>query len=89
MLDVPLNVADDMTGVSFKPTAIEIFRHCAQLNGQIGTEVLWGYLTALFSPETHQGWLVITHDGAGVGSTDEGTAVRGSRHCKFLLMIYM
>ena len=75
MLDPGLHVLDGIPGVAFVPLAIEVLGHQAELDDEVGREVLGPDLAALLLPEADQGLLVLAHDDAGVGAADEEAAV--------------
>src|SRR5581483_1676981 len=74
--DVALDVGEDLTGVGLVPTPVECFGDEAKLNDGVAGEVFWFDFTAFFSPKLGHRFLVITHDDAGSGATDEVTTVR-------------
>ena len=55
---------------------VEVLGHGAELDDQVGREVLGLDLAALFPPQPEQGGLVVAHDDPGVRAADKGAAVR-------------
>ena len=51
MLDPALDVYDDLVGIAFEPTPIELFRDRPELDDEVVREVLGFDLAALLTPE--------------------------------------
>src|SRR5450756_2541115 len=62
-------------GIALVPEPVEILGDPAELDDEVGGEVLGLDLAALFLPEAEQGGLVVAHDDPGVGAADEAPAV--------------
>jgi hypothetical protein len=75
MLDVPLDVADDLTGIELVPAPVEVLGDGSELDDEIAGEVLRLGLAAFFAPEPKQGQLVIAHDDPSVRPPDETAAI--------------
>src|ERR1019366_3823392 len=78
--DPPLHVFDGLTGISLVPEPIEILSGLAELDDEVGGQVLRLGLPALFPPEAEQGGLVVAHDDPGVGAADEVAAAKALRN---------
>ena len=50
-----------LPGIAFVPLAIEVLGHEAELDDEVGREVLRPDLAALFLPEADQGLFVLAH----------------------------
>jgi hypothetical protein len=61
--------------IAFVPLAIEVLGHQAELDDEVGREVLRPDLAPLFLPQAEQGLFVLAHDDAGVRAADEVPAV--------------
>jgi len=61
VLHPALNVLDGIPGVAFVPLAIEVLSHEAELDDEVGREVLRPDLTPFLLPEADQGLLVLAH----------------------------
>ena len=57
-MDPPLHILDDVAGVAFVPTAIEVLGHGAELHHQLVGEVLRRDLAAPLPPQPHQPRLI-------------------------------
>jgi len=66
VFDPGLHIRDSFPGIAFEPLAIEILRHQAELDDEIGRQVLRPYLAALLLPEADQGFFVLAHDNPGI-----------------------
>ena len=75
MKDLPLHVGDDLAGIALVPVPVEVLGHGAELDDQVGGQVLGLDFAAFFPPEPEQGGLVIAHDDPGVRAADEGAAI--------------
>jgi hypothetical protein len=64
-----------VAGVLFVPPAVEVLGDQAELNDQNVRQVEGGDLPSLFLPQPQQGFLVLAHDDAGIGASDEVHAV--------------
>jgi predicted nucleic acid-binding protein len=65
---VPLRVA-------FEPVAVERFGNHPELDDEVAGEVLGLDFAALFPPQVEERAFVVTHDGAGIRTTDEVAAI--------------
>src|SRR5262245_11970968 len=70
-----LHVADLPAGLALVPGAVELLGLFAELHGEIAGEVIRLSFAPFLPPQAHQGGLVVAHDDAGVGTTDEGAAI--------------
>ncbi len=61
-------------GVAFVPLAVEVLGHEAELDDEVGREVLRPDFASFFLPEADQGFFVLPHDDAGIGAADEVAA---------------
>jgi hypothetical protein len=75
MLDLPLDIRDELPSIRLVPTPVQLLSSQAELNDEVGGQVLWLDFSALFPPKAEQGRLVIAHDNAGVGAADEVAAI--------------
>jgi hypothetical protein len=69
-------MADGVPGVLLVPAAVQDLGDLAELHQEIAGEVLRLNVAALFPPKAEQGVLVVAHDDTGVGTANEGAAVR-------------
>jgi hypothetical protein len=60
MANAPLDVFDFVAGIALVPMAVEGLCGDAELNGEIGRQILGRDLTALFAPEAADGAFVCT-----------------------------
>jgi hypothetical protein len=70
-----LDVTDPVTRVYFVPAAVEIFRNQSELDDQYARQIEGIRFTAFFAPQAQKGFLVLAHDGPGIGAADELAAV--------------
>jgi hypothetical protein len=75
VLDSRLHIRDRIAGVALVPLAIEVLGCQAELDDEVGREVLRPDLAALLLPEPDQRFLVLAHDDASIGAPDEVTAI--------------
>ncbi len=75
VLDPPLNVLDDVSGLPLIPAAVEVLGDAAQLHDQVFGEILRLEFAALLPPQPHELRLIMAHDDAGIGAADESAAV--------------
>ena len=75
VLDAPLDIFDEVSGLPLVPAPVEVLGHAAQLDDQVFGEILGLDLAALFPPQPQQARLIIAHDEPGIGAADEGAAV--------------
>src|SRR6266403_87487 len=83
--------SSDVCSSDLIPAAVEVFGDQAELDDQDAREIETGNFTAFFVPQAHEGLLVLAHNDAGIGATDEVYAVRlmwlvsrGNRHWLWL-----
>ena len=62
------------SGNALVPGPIEVLGRQAKLDDEVAGQVLWPDLAALFLPQADEGLLILPHDDAGVGATNEVTA---------------
>ena len=77
MVNSPLDIVDGVSGAAFIPVAIQVFSDAAQLDNELVTEVLGFDLAALLMPEPNESRLIVAHDDAGIGTTNERTPIFG------------
>jgi hypothetical protein len=53
-----------------------VLGHCAELDDQIGRQVLGLDFAALFAPEAEQGGFVVTHNDPSIRAANEGVAIK-------------
>jgi hypothetical protein len=75
MLDPTLDVPHAPAGIALIPGTIEVLGCGSELHNQVAGEVLRLGLAPFLQPEADQRRFVVAHNYAGVGPTDEGTAV--------------
>jgi hypothetical protein len=75
VLDPPLDILDDLAGVSLVPAPVEVLRDRPELDGQVVRKILWVGLPAFLAPQTQQAGFVAAHDDAGIRAADEPTAI--------------
>src|SRR5208282_1281125 len=89
MLDVPLDVADDLTGIELVPAPVEVLGDSSELHDEVAGEVLRYGFAALFAPEPQECGFIVAHDDPGVRTADEIPPLiidrlqRRLRHCQF------
>jgi hypothetical protein len=77
MLYPALDRGQHLARIAFEPVAVEGLGHNAELDDEIAGEVLWLNLSALFSPKSKQGGLIVAHYGSGVRTADERPTIPG------------
>ena len=66
MLDLPLNIAKNLTSIGLIPAPVQLLSGEAKLDDEIARKVLRLDLAPLFPPESEEGSLVVAHDNPGV-----------------------
>jgi hypothetical protein len=61
-----LDRGEHLTGITFKPAAVECFGGNPELDDEVAGEVLRLDFAALFPPQAEERAFVVTHNGAGV-----------------------
>jgi hypothetical protein len=61
MLYSALHVLDRVSGVALVPVAIEVFSHQAELDDEVGRQVLRPDLASLLLPQSDEGFFVLAH----------------------------
>ena len=59
MSNLPLDILDGLAGVALVPVPVEVLGHGAELDDQVGREVLRLGLAALLAPQPEQGGFVV------------------------------
>ena len=67
-------------GIALVPEPVEILGDPAELDDQVGGQILRFHFATLFPPEAQQGGLVVAHDDPGVGAADEIAATKVLRN---------
>jgi len=70
-------VGDRLAGVPFVPVPIEGLGHDPELDDEVVGQVLGLRLPALLPPEAEQGRFIVSHDDAGVRTSDELASLEG------------
>src|ERR1035437_9272051 len=69
--DPTLDVLDGRAGIALVPGPIERLGHQAELDDEVGGQVLGVGLAALFPPEAEQGGHVVTPDDPSIGAAPQ------------------
>jgi len=69
-----LDVRDRMARIALVPCPIERLGHEAELDDEVGGQVLGFDFAALFPPQAQERAFIRAHDDAGVGPADEMAA---------------
>jgi hypothetical protein len=77
-MNMALDVGDPLARVAFIPGAIQVLCDGAELHDEVAGQILPPGLPALFLPQADESGLVAAHDDPGVGTADEGTALKRS-----------
>ena len=80
------NVGDALTRITLVPGSVEVLRGRPELHDEVAGKVLRPDLAALLLPESDEGGLVVAHDDAGIGASDEEATIDShTAHCHICL----
>jgi hypothetical protein len=68
MENLPLYLSDDLAGFFLEPVPVESLGRAAELDQEIGGQVLGLDLASFLLPEPEQRPLVVAHDDPGIGT---------------------
>jgi hypothetical protein len=64
-----------LAGITFIPTSVEILGNFSKLHSEVARKVLRADFPPLLAPESNESGLVVSHDDAGIGASDEALPV--------------